>query len=144
MHTKILSAKIIHAIKYLESLNRKIIDHNALATPQTNPELTLRCKRKPEILHWEHIFMMDNLQNFSIQLLKTCQKHSPKLDLGLLRIYSLQATRCHRSTPYTFSTTYMTFEGEHNILTSFGLLTGTPFKSESGLLRIYSLRYLYP
>ena len=33
---------------------------------------------------------------------------------------------------------------EHNNLTFFGLLTGTTFKSESGLLKIYSLRYLYP
>ena len=63
--------------------------------------------------------------------------------LGLLRIHSSQVTRCHRSTPYTLSTISMTSEGEHEILLSFGLLTGTPFMSESGLLRIYSLRYLY-
>ena len=36
MHTKILSAKIIHAINYLENLNRKINDHNALAIQKTN------------------------------------------------------------------------------------------------------------
>ena len=36
MHTKTFSAKIIHAIKYLESLNRKINDHNALAIQKTN------------------------------------------------------------------------------------------------------------
>ena len=36
MHTKILSAKIIHAINYLETLNRKINDHNALAMQKTN------------------------------------------------------------------------------------------------------------
>ena len=26
-----------------------------------NPELTFRCKWKLKILHWKHIFMMDNL-----------------------------------------------------------------------------------
>ena len=36
MHTKILSAKIIHAINYLETLNRKINDHNVLAIQKTN------------------------------------------------------------------------------------------------------------
>ena len=38
MHTKILSAKVIHAINYLETLNRKINDHNALAIQKTNQE----------------------------------------------------------------------------------------------------------
>ena len=36
VHTKIFSAKIIHAINYLESLNRKINDRNALAMKKTN------------------------------------------------------------------------------------------------------------
>ena len=36
MDTKIFSARIIHAINYLEFLNRKIFEHNALATPKTN------------------------------------------------------------------------------------------------------------
>ena len=36
MHTKILSAKITHSINYLETLNRKINDHNALAIQKTN------------------------------------------------------------------------------------------------------------
>ena len=36
MHTKIFSARIIHAINYLEFLNSKIFDHNALATANTN------------------------------------------------------------------------------------------------------------
>ena len=36
MHTKIFSAKIIHAINYLKSLNRKINDHNALAIQKKN------------------------------------------------------------------------------------------------------------
>ena len=36
MHTKIFSARIIHAINYLEFLNSKIFDHNALATAKTN------------------------------------------------------------------------------------------------------------
>ena len=95
--------------------------------PTRNPKLTLRCKWKTKILHCEHIFMIDNLSNLSIQVLKTCQKHSPKLDLGLLRIYSLQATTCHWSAPYMLPTTSMTSEGKHNILIPLGLLTGTPF-----------------
>ena len=36
MHAKIFSASIIHAINYLELLNRRIFEHNALATPKTN------------------------------------------------------------------------------------------------------------
>ena len=50
MHTKILSAKIIHAINYLETLNRKINDHNALAIqktnqkPRINPSLQMETK----------------------------------------------------------------------------------------------------
>ena len=36
MHTETFSAKIIHAINYLEFLTRKEIDHNAMATPKTN------------------------------------------------------------------------------------------------------------
>ena len=28
--------------------------------PTSNPELVLRCKWKPKILHEEHIFMMEN------------------------------------------------------------------------------------
>ena len=36
MHTKIFSARIIHAINYLEFLNSKIFNHNALATAKTN------------------------------------------------------------------------------------------------------------
>ena len=36
MHTKPLSAKIIHANNYLENLNRKINDQNALAIQKTN------------------------------------------------------------------------------------------------------------
>ena len=136
MLTRIFSAKIIHAINYLEFLNRKIFELNALATPKTNQKPRTNSSLQVETKNTSlgaHIHDGQSLEP-SIQLLKTCQKHSPKLDLGLLRIYSLQATRCHRSTPYTLYTTSMTSEGEHNILTSFGLLTGTPFKSESGLL----------
>ena len=44
MHTKIFSAKIIHAINYLEFLNSKIFDHNALATAQTNRNLLFAAK----------------------------------------------------------------------------------------------------
>ena len=144
MNTKIISAKSIHPINYLEFMNRKIFEHNALATPKpdqkprTNSSLQVETKNTSLGAHTHDGQSLEP----SIQLLKTCQKHAPKLDLGLLRIYSLQATRCHRSTPYTLYTTSMTSEGEHNILTSFGLLTGTPFKSESGLLRIYSLQCL--
>ena len=36
MDTKIFSARIIGAINYLEFLNRKIFELNALATPKTN------------------------------------------------------------------------------------------------------------
>ena len=36
MLKKIFSAKILHAMNYLESLNRKINDHNALAIQKTN------------------------------------------------------------------------------------------------------------
>ena len=36
MYTKIFSAEIIRAITYLEILNSKIFDHNALATAKTN------------------------------------------------------------------------------------------------------------
>ena len=146
MHTKILSAKIIHANNYLETLNRKINDHNALAIektnqkPRTNSSLQMATK---DASLGAHIH-----DGQSLELLYPAFENLPKafskVRFGLLRIYSLQATRCHRSAPYTLSTTYMTSEGEHNILTSFGLPTGTPFKSESGLLRIYSLRYLYP
>ena len=48
MHTKIFSAKIIHAINYLEFLNRKIIDHNALATPKTNQNQLFAANGKQE------------------------------------------------------------------------------------------------
>ena len=36
MHTKIFSAKIIHAINYLEFFNSKMFDNTALATAKTN------------------------------------------------------------------------------------------------------------
>ena len=36
MHTKVFSAKIIHANIYLEFLNSKIFDFNTLATAKTN------------------------------------------------------------------------------------------------------------
>ena len=130
MHTKILSAKIIHAIIYLETLNRKINDHKALTIqktnqkPRINSSLQMETKDSSLGAHIQDGQPLEPLYPAS----ETCQKHSPKLDLRLLRIYSLQATRCHRSTPYTLSTTYMTSEGEQYVLTSFGLLTGTPFK----------------
>ena len=108
--------------------------------PRSNSSLQMEAK---DTSLRAHIHDRQSLEPF-YPALKTCQKTFSKVRLGLLRINSLQATRFHRSTPYTLSTTSMTSEGEHNILTSFGLLTGTPFKSESGLLRIYSLRYLYP
>ena len=46
MHTKIFSARIIHAINYLEFLNRIINDHNALATPKTNQNLLFAANGK--------------------------------------------------------------------------------------------------
>ena len=50
---------------------------------QESTKQNLRCKWKANTLQWEHKFMMDNLQNLSIQLSKSWQEHSPKLDLGL-------------------------------------------------------------
>ena len=49
MHTKIFSAKIIHAINYLESLNRKINDHNALAIQKTNQKPRMNSSLQMEI-----------------------------------------------------------------------------------------------
>ena len=126
-----------HELRYLR---RALALRKTNQKPRTNSSLQVETK---DTSLGAHIHDGQSLEPF-YPAFESCQKHSPKLDLGLLRIYSLQATRCHRSTPYTLSTTSMTSEGEHIILTSFGLLTGTPFKSESGLLRIYSLRYLYP
>ena len=45
MHTKIFSAKIIQAINYLEFLNSKVIDHNALATAETKQSLVFAAKQ---------------------------------------------------------------------------------------------------
>ena len=44
MHTKTFSAKIIRAINYLEYLNSKIFDHNALGTAKTNQHFLFTAK----------------------------------------------------------------------------------------------------
>ena len=48
MHTKNFSAKIIHAINYLEFLNSKIFDHNALATAKINQNQLFAAKGNQE------------------------------------------------------------------------------------------------
>ena len=70
---KVPLTKIIFAVLFgISNVNSDIFEGPwPYEKPTRNPELTLRCKRKPKILHWEHIFMMDNLWNLPIQLLKT-------------------------------------------------------------------------
>ena len=65
MHTEIFSARIIHAINYLEFLTRKEIDHNALATPKP-AKISSSLQMKNKQLQREHI----NKENFW----KTCIK----------------------------------------------------------------------
>ena len=52
---------------------------------------------------------------------------SPK-ECGLLRIYSLLITRCHRSTTYTLSSTSSTSEGEKNLNNISWITDGSPLQ----------------
>ena len=89
MHTKILLANIIHAINYMETLDRKINDHEALAIQKTNqkPKInsSLQMETKDSSLgaHIHHGQPLEPLY----PAFENLPKHSPKLDLRLLRIY---------------------------------------------------------
>ena len=87
MHTKIFSARIIHAITYLQFLNRKIVDHNALATPTTNQNYLFaeNGKQATSMGAYKQGKPLDLYETFKI-----LTKHSSKSGSGLLRIYSLQ------------------------------------------------------
>ena len=82
MHTKIFSARNIHAINYLEFLNSKMFNHNALATAETNQNQLFAAKKTKKIQR-EHL----NKENFwktCIQLSKFREKHCSKLRIEIV------------------------------------------------------------
>ena len=60
---KVPLTKIIFAVLFgISDMNSDIFQGpRPYKKPTRNPELTLRCKWNPKILHWENIFMIDNL-----------------------------------------------------------------------------------
>ena len=60
---KVPLTRIIFAVLFgISDVNPDIFERPwPYEKPTRNPEPTLRHKWKPKILHWEHIFMMDNL-----------------------------------------------------------------------------------